>query len=604
MVISQEAKLKALHKQNFRCFNCDQIGSSYIVPGIWIFVCSDCSGKHMGNGQRVKSVTMGKFTAEEVATLEAAGNKTVFLDKYYYSELPVKSIDTTAIPVRKVSEVLGEEIKIQVSPKGSDADQLTFLPSFAAASANVSPPASMALSPPARPGRSIPTPSPAADPFDPFSASSFQTPAVVRVPPPSSSNGGVGSPFAAFPGPPRAQAGLNGTAPSSQAISSPQVPVQAAAASLSAPGTHNSNFKFQNSSDFGFDGFQQLSVAHANTSATMAQAQMPAPAPTPRPAAAATPASTSTTSTDLFSCSTSVPLAAPASNFSALAAHRAPTDMTNAASSDWTDFTDAPTTTAAVTGGSPPPHPLQNLLFASAAEQSFPAFPSPAAAAPTTTSTQLSAASSSMDSFSSFAGAPLAFERGASQAGPSRLSSQSAEWAAFGDDSTFTSDARPGITNHAAPTASLSTHPGAANPGAANPGAPNPLAPSAYSARASAPAAAPTPATAQASTPLVVSSTSAPGTAAPAAYKTRGALPADLFSDPSPPPPQPAAHRPQHVPRPSENFQAQPVKQVSAQLLYSESRGQREAQCSAQRTCLEEHISAISIGSYSRSGSS
>lgn len=119
-----EKILRALQKlpDNKKCFNCDALGTTYIVPQFAIFVCTDCSGKHMQFGQRVKSVSMGKFSPEEIKALEEGGNercakrylakakpdtdihkpydrnpskvqswiRTVFVEKSYYLDVPLE----------------------------------------------------------------------------------------------------------------------------------------------------------------------------------------------------------------------------------------------------------------------------------------------------------------------------------------------------------------------------------------------------------------------------------------------------------------------------------------------------------------------------------
>lgn len=108
-----------------RCFNCDSLGCAYVVPAFNVFVCTECSGiqyvvhkpllstrhachahrgwpgapsggtgrqllppllapspdsppsgpvRSMKVGHRVKSISMGTFTAEEARALEAGGN--------------------------------------------------------------------------------------------------------------------------------------------------------------------------------------------------------------------------------------------------------------------------------------------------------------------------------------------------------------------------------------------------------------------------------------------------------------------------------------------------------------------------------------------------
>ncbi|XP_024962097.1 probable ADP-ribosylation factor GTPase-activating protein AGD14 [Cynara cardunculus var. scolymus] len=61
--------------QNRRCINCNSLGPQYVCTTFWTFVCTNCSGVHREFSHRVKSVSMAKFSAEEVRSLEDGGNK-------------------------------------------------------------------------------------------------------------------------------------------------------------------------------------------------------------------------------------------------------------------------------------------------------------------------------------------------------------------------------------------------------------------------------------------------------------------------------------------------------------------------------------------------
>eukprot|EP00250_Pteridium_aquilinum_P006123 c16100_g1_i3 orf=348-2534(+) len=60
---------------NRRCINCNSLGPQYVCLNFWTFVCTQCSGIHREFTHRVKSVSMSKFTSQEVANLEAGGNE-------------------------------------------------------------------------------------------------------------------------------------------------------------------------------------------------------------------------------------------------------------------------------------------------------------------------------------------------------------------------------------------------------------------------------------------------------------------------------------------------------------------------------------------------
>ncbi|XVE98507.1 hypothetical protein REPUB_Repub03eG0112500 [Reevesia pubescens] len=61
--------------ENKRCINCNILGPQYICTTFLTFVCTNCSGIHREFSHRVKSVSMAKFSEEEVSALQAAGNE-------------------------------------------------------------------------------------------------------------------------------------------------------------------------------------------------------------------------------------------------------------------------------------------------------------------------------------------------------------------------------------------------------------------------------------------------------------------------------------------------------------------------------------------------
>ncbi|CAI8619809.1 unnamed protein product [Vicia faba] len=60
---------------NRRCINCNSLGPQYVCTNFWTFVCTSCSGIHREFTHRVKSVSMAKFTAQEVSALQEGGNQ-------------------------------------------------------------------------------------------------------------------------------------------------------------------------------------------------------------------------------------------------------------------------------------------------------------------------------------------------------------------------------------------------------------------------------------------------------------------------------------------------------------------------------------------------
>ncbi|KAL6501943.1 hypothetical protein OROGR_027076 [Orobanche gracilis] len=61
--------------ENRRCINCNSLGPQYVCTTFWTFVCTICSGVHREFTHRVKSVSMAKFSEEEITALQAGGNE-------------------------------------------------------------------------------------------------------------------------------------------------------------------------------------------------------------------------------------------------------------------------------------------------------------------------------------------------------------------------------------------------------------------------------------------------------------------------------------------------------------------------------------------------
>ncbi|XP_015899748.2 probable ADP-ribosylation factor GTPase-activating protein AGD14 isoform X1 [Ziziphus jujuba] len=60
---------------NRKCINCNSLGPQYVCTNFWSFVCVTCSGIHREFTHRVKSVSMAKFTSQEVEALQNGGNQ-------------------------------------------------------------------------------------------------------------------------------------------------------------------------------------------------------------------------------------------------------------------------------------------------------------------------------------------------------------------------------------------------------------------------------------------------------------------------------------------------------------------------------------------------
>ncbi|VFQ67477.1 unnamed protein product [Cuscuta campestris] len=91
---------------NRRCINCDSLGPQYVCTNFWTFVCMTCSGIHREFTHRVKSVSMAKFTTQEVEALQKGGNQRA-------REIYLKNWDLQRqrLPVNSNAEKIREFIK-------------------------------------------------------------------------------------------------------------------------------------------------------------------------------------------------------------------------------------------------------------------------------------------------------------------------------------------------------------------------------------------------------------------------------------------------------------------------------------------------------------
>ncbi|GLT95436.1 hypothetical protein SLE2022_131180 [Rubroshorea leprosula] len=60
---------------NRKCINCNSLVPQYVCTDFWTFVCMTCSGIHREFTHRVKSVSMSKFSSQEVEALQNGGNQ-------------------------------------------------------------------------------------------------------------------------------------------------------------------------------------------------------------------------------------------------------------------------------------------------------------------------------------------------------------------------------------------------------------------------------------------------------------------------------------------------------------------------------------------------
>ncbi|XP_022157559.1 probable ADP-ribosylation factor GTPase-activating protein AGD14 [Momordica charantia] len=72
-------------QENRRCINCNSLGPQYVCTNFWTFVCTTCSGIHREFTHRVKSISMAKFTSQEVSALQEGGNQRA--KDIYFKEL-------------------------------------------------------------------------------------------------------------------------------------------------------------------------------------------------------------------------------------------------------------------------------------------------------------------------------------------------------------------------------------------------------------------------------------------------------------------------------------------------------------------------------------
>ncbi|XP_019458422.1 PREDICTED: probable ADP-ribosylation factor GTPase-activating protein AGD14 isoform X2 [Lupinus angustifolius] len=79
--------LKLQH--NRRCINCNSVGPQYVCTNFWTFICTNCSGMHREFTHRVKSISMAKFTSQEVSALQEGGNQRA--KEIYFKEWDAQS---------------------------------------------------------------------------------------------------------------------------------------------------------------------------------------------------------------------------------------------------------------------------------------------------------------------------------------------------------------------------------------------------------------------------------------------------------------------------------------------------------------------------------
>lgn len=76
---------------NKKCFECGEIGTTYIVQDFGIFVCSGCAGIHREFNHRVKGLSMSNFTLAELEVIRTQGNEVclkLWMSRYNPRDFP------------------------------------------------------------------------------------------------------------------------------------------------------------------------------------------------------------------------------------------------------------------------------------------------------------------------------------------------------------------------------------------------------------------------------------------------------------------------------------------------------------------------------------
>ncbi|RZC50384.1 hypothetical protein C5167_018804 [Papaver somniferum] len=90
---------------NRRCINCNSLGPQYVCTNFWTFVCTTCSGMHREFTHRVKSVSMAKFSSEEVNALMGGGNERA-KEIYFKDWDPHRHSQPDNINIRRLREFI------------------------------------------------------------------------------------------------------------------------------------------------------------------------------------------------------------------------------------------------------------------------------------------------------------------------------------------------------------------------------------------------------------------------------------------------------------------------------------------------------------------
>ena len=95
--IDTNAELQELRKiaSNKKCFDCNQVGTTYAAPELGIFLCSICGGIHREFSHRIKGLSTCNFSEAEVNKLKTLGNERaalVWMAKHDSRSFPIPDV--------------------------------------------------------------------------------------------------------------------------------------------------------------------------------------------------------------------------------------------------------------------------------------------------------------------------------------------------------------------------------------------------------------------------------------------------------------------------------------------------------------------------------
>lgn len=95
--IDTNAELQELRKiaSNKKCFDCNQVGTTYAAPELGIFLCSICGGIHREFSHRIKGLSTCNFSEAEVNKLKTLGNERaalIWMAKHDSRSFPIPDV--------------------------------------------------------------------------------------------------------------------------------------------------------------------------------------------------------------------------------------------------------------------------------------------------------------------------------------------------------------------------------------------------------------------------------------------------------------------------------------------------------------------------------